>query len=566
MGWARRAMFAGLHVAVAMGGIACQPSPGEPCDDGWCPPGMRCRAVATGGLIPQLMCVTPGACGNGIVEGIEDCDGPFAGLQPCSPSCHQERCGNDIKDDDDVTGVHEVCDDGNTIDGDGCSSDCMSVERCGNNMTDPGEECDGADVGGLHCSRLCRLERCGNGILDPGEQCDNGTVNGVNLNQDSAVCTLTCQIATCGDSKVLLGIEQCDSGGIDTASCDDDCTNPVCGDGHVNTVKGEACDDGALNDTPDSPSHCNQFCQFNFCGNSNVEPGEQCDDGTDSTTGQNNNHEGARCNKECQLNVCGDGDVLSGVEQCDPGIGPSTSSSLDPPSRLIRADSSTCDIDCTFPICGDGHLNILAGEACDDGNQLACGTCPSVTDTDCRGATPVTPTQATSTITTTNGDKIGDGDTLELDDGFGKTITLEFDVGGLSNGNNVPISFAREPATDAATIASRMVEAINTKAPPGFLITASVSMETPTTVTVTNTRRSVLGNTSITISGLREFKFFPDTHRMAGGAAGDCLAGIGCKSGDDCKSGVCSSGTCQCTADNECPAPATCDVSTGTCH
>jgi len=56
-------------------------------------------------------------------------------------------------------------------------------------------------------------------------------------------------------------------------------------------------------------------------------------------------------------NVCGDG-VVSGNEQCDAG-GP----------------SATCDADCTFAVCGDGTLNTLAGETCDDGNTVAGDGC-----------------------------------------------------------------------------------------------------------------------------------------------------------------------------------------------
>jgi len=38
----------------------------------------------------------------------------------------------------------EVCDDGNTVSGDGCSSDCRSNETCGNSVVDviKGEVCD----------------------------------------------------------------------------------------------------------------------------------------------------------------------------------------------------------------------------------------------------------------------------------------------------------------------------------------------------------------------------------------------------------------------------------------
>src|SRR6185503_13616122 len=37
-------------------------------------------------------------------------------------------------------------------------------------------------------------------------------------------------------------------------------------------------------------------------------------------------------------------------------------------------DTGACDSDCTFVVCGDGHVNGSAGEACDQGSALN-GTC-----------------------------------------------------------------------------------------------------------------------------------------------------------------------------------------------
>ena len=62
----------------------------------------------------------------------------------------------------------EVCDDGNTLDGDGCSRDCMSDETCGNGIVDKGEACDDGNTrDGDDCSHDCLSdERCGNGVTD----------------------------------------------------------------------------------------------------------------------------------------------------------------------------------------------------------------------------------------------------------------------------------------------------------------------------------------------------------------------------------------------------------------
>lgn len=76
-------------------------------------------------------------CGNGMVDEDEVCDdGNDVNGDGCSEQCTIEACGNAILD------VGEVCDDGNNLAGDGCSPNCMSTEVCGNLILDPGEVCD----------------------------------------------------------------------------------------------------------------------------------------------------------------------------------------------------------------------------------------------------------------------------------------------------------------------------------------------------------------------------------------------------------------------------------------
>jgi cysteine-rich repeat protein len=55
----------------------------------------------------------------------------------------------------------EACDDGNTIDGDGCSSVCTveTLSICGDASVDPGEECDDGNTENRDgCTYYCRLE------------------------------------------------------------------------------------------------------------------------------------------------------------------------------------------------------------------------------------------------------------------------------------------------------------------------------------------------------------------------------------------------------------------------
>src|SRR5262249_42299594 len=50
--------------------------------------------------------------------------------------CVASGCGNAVVDRD------EVCDDGNTVSGDGCRADCRKIEMCGDGILDQGEGCD----------------------------------------------------------------------------------------------------------------------------------------------------------------------------------------------------------------------------------------------------------------------------------------------------------------------------------------------------------------------------------------------------------------------------------------
>jgi len=102
-------------------------------------------------------------------------------------------CGNSITD----TAQSEQCDDGNTANGDRCSSTCQLEQIapvCGNSAVETGEQCDdGNTTNGDGCSSACQTEQpaepvCGNNAVETGEQCDDGnTTNGDG-------CSSVCQI------------------------------------------------------------------------------------------------------------------------------------------------------------------------------------------------------------------------------------------------------------------------------------------------------------------------------------------------------------------------------------
>jgi len=147
---------------------------------------------------------------------------------------------------------------------------------CPNGMTDAGEECDdGNAINGDGCTDQCVLEFCGDGVVNDGgvEQCDDGPAN-----SDSTpnACRADCTLPTCGDLVVDDQYsEDCDEGGVATATCDADCTLPECGDGVTNPANGEECDDG----NPFNTDAC-VACQNAECGDGFTQGGvEDCDGG-----------------------------------------------------------------------------------------------------------------------------------------------------------------------------------------------------------------------------------------------------------------------------------------------
>ncbi|HLC76514.1 MAG TPA: DUF4215 domain-containing protein, partial [Candidatus Peribacterales bacterium] len=126
---------------------------------------------------------------------------------------HTPACGNGARDQ-----IAEQCDDGNLLNGDGCSTLCRA-EVCGNGTVDSGEVCDEGSLNGTpnHCNSLCSGTTpalCGNGVPEGAEQCDDGNVT----NGDT--CSALCQFTVCGD-----GIRQVPNGQGVIESCDDGVLN-----------------------------------------------------------------------------------------------------------------------------------------------------------------------------------------------------------------------------------------------------------------------------------------------------------------------------------------------------
>nr|MBA3454314.1 DUF4215 domain-containing protein [Deltaproteobacteria bacterium] len=320
----------------------------EICDDGNVANGDGCEST----------CQVTVACGNGIIQGTEVCDdGNQINGDGCETSCRLSngemctmpgQCDSGICDagicepanscGNNVLEAGEICDDGNTTNGDGCEASCRLTngEECTmNNQCDSGV-CDLTNNPGI-CEPA---NTCGNSAVEVGEICDDGnTANGDGCESN---CTIT---VVCGNG-IRQGTEICDDG------------NQVAGDGCENTCRlsiGEMC----TTDMQCASGFCDPVtmtCQpVVGCGNGVLQTGEGCDDG--------NNVVGDGCNATCDIentfpcNATPPGDIGN----------PSCASTLCDQSA---GSPGTCE---PMNRCGNNRLE--AGEGCDDGGTVAGDGC-----------------------------------------------------------------------------------------------------------------------------------------------------------------------------------------------
>jgi fibro-slime domain-containing protein len=212
--------------------------------------------------------------------------------QPENPDAGPKgRCG------DGVLNSGEVCDDGNTSSGDGCSASCAVIET-GWLCTQPGKPCTRTNI-------------CGNGQVEGTETCDDrNTTSGdgcaANCTTESGWnCPSTggrCVAARCGD-LIIAGDEECEDG---------------------NATNGDGCSSICRLEEGYKCSAVGVKCQKTICGDKITEGTEQCDDG--------NNNMGDGCTPLCKrepscdrqgkcVATCGDGVILPGdtTEECDDG-------------------------------------------------------------------------------------------------------------------------------------------------------------------------------------------------------------------------------------------------------
>ncbi|HLC78332.1 MAG TPA: DUF4215 domain-containing protein, partial [Candidatus Nanoarchaeia archaeon] len=223
------------------------------------------------------------SCGNGIVEGDEECDdGNTNNTDLCSNACKIIACHNNLE----------------------CGANFNSSNFCiGNNVTQnqttiichyPGQAnsyCSNSTINVINetCSNecnngICTKSVCGNGITQSGEECDYGLDNGEmcvpSYEGFCFWCTSQCDYEEengpeCGDGQVNVPYEQCDDGNnVNDDQCSNECLiNPYCGDGLLNQ-DWEECDDGNLVDGDGCDAECfvegcnkNSDCGTDFYSN-----------------------------------------------------------------------------------------------------------------------------------------------------------------------------------------------------------------------------------------------------------------------------------------------------------
>ncbi len=129
---------------------------------------------------------------------------------------------------------------------------------------------------------------------------------------------------------------------------------PFCGNGIAEPQNGEECDGLDYKGSPPAPgATCNLDCEWEWCGDGEVNNGEVCDYNASPTGAPN----GSYCTTSCTLEpLCGDGTWDPTIETCD----------YSDPDDTGAPAGQYCTTSCTLePLCGDGTIN--NGEECDDG-------------------------------------------------------------------------------------------------------------------------------------------------------------------------------------------------------
>ncbi len=210
-------------------------------------------------------------CGNGAIDGLEQCDGSelggndcvsagFAGgMLACSDQCifDTAACVNAVCGDGLLQGG-EACDCGMT--GSPCTADQLGNTVCTALKAPTGGNYSG---GPLVCTPECSFDQsgctaCGDGEIDAGEACDGAALGGQScatqgFDTGALGCGAACTFNTAGCANYVCGNGACEPG-EDSCSCAPDCPDDP------NTCS--VCQCGGFGGN----CYCDNFClQANDC-------------------------------------------------------------------------------------------------------------------------------------------------------------------------------------------------------------------------------------------------------------------------------------------------------------
>ncbi len=309
--------------------------PSEVCDDGNLNTGDGCDAAC-------LLEVGEPCAGD------TDCASNLCNMAAMPPVCAPPvGCGNGVLE------PGEACDDGNNMNGDGCTAACQIEDG---NPCATNDECSSGVCDMNEAPPLCEpAGSCGNGVLDAPESCDDG-----NLTTGDG-CSNLCLLE---DGEPCANNAQCESTICDTVGSNTCELANRCGNGALEAS--EACDDG----NAEAGDGCNAECLFEL-GNGPCTDHAQCESSICDTAGSNTCEPANSCGNGTRegAEACDDGNTSAG-DSCDPqcllelGAGPCTDGS--------QCGSGVCNTLAAAPVCaepvGCGNGVLDEDEACDDGN------------------------------------------------------------------------------------------------------------------------------------------------------------------------------------------------------
>lgn len=166
-------------------------------------------------------------CGVPSIEALSNCIGSCCQCVPARSSAGSSFCGNETREGS------EQCDDGNVVNGDGCSSTCM-LERssaCGNGIVERPEQCDDYNVSnGDGCTSTCMLERS-SAASSIAPKCEEKGDDGNDPNTFGKVCFGNqCKDDECETDLITLREYWCCNGDTCSApvTCKGSCSNGAC--------------------------------------------------------------------------------------------------------------------------------------------------------------------------------------------------------------------------------------------------------------------------------------------------------------------------------------------------